>query len=513
MYKRFSRRLAGAAVATGLVMALVACSGAEPSENQAGDVVLRVGAIQEPVNMSPAKLALGNDRMMAMMVYSGLVRYKMPTTEIVSDVATEWNVSTDGLTYTFKLRQGVKFHKGYGELTSADVKFTVDYHKSPNNASVVRTLYEPVETVETPDPYTAIFKLSRPVNGFLNTLAWQNGYILSSAAVTKLGPAIGTEPVGSGPFELTEWRKGENLTFSRFADYFGDKPQASAVKINIIPSELTQILAVSKGDLDVASITTLPALETANSLDTVQVKTQPSQWVNIAHLNCRPENVTGDVRVRQALMHAIDVNALTSASKGFQQPQVTFLNPYIFGYSDKVPKYPFDQNRAKQLLAEAGYDGRQVSIVYASTFQFEDLAQILKQSFEAVGVKAVLEKTEGAVYSQRGVQGKFDLWISAAARNTADEYLSPYFTPSGPRDYGRCGNEKLGTQIAAARSDTNQDSAKASYETIQQAIMQDVLIMPISLQQGAWALSPKISSFEFDAYPFLADFQRTRLGG
>jgi ABC-type transport system substrate-binding protein len=477
----------------------------------ADDTVIRVGAIQEPVNMHPANLALGNDRMMAMMMFSGLVRYVLPTTEIAPDLAREWEVSDDGLTYTFYLHEGVQFHQGYGELTSDDVRFTIEYHQDPDNGSVVRTLFEPVASVDTPDPYTVVINLTEPVNGFLDTLAWQNGYILSEAAVTERADAYSTEPIGSGPFELSEWSQGQGLTFTRFDDYFGDRPQVNEIRIQIIPSELTQVLAVSNGELDVASITTVPALETAQTLEGIVAKTQPSQWVNIAHVNCRPDHATGDVRVRQALMHAFDIEAISDGSRGFQQPQVTFLNPYIFGYSENVPVYEYDPDRARALLDEAGYGGEPISIVYTDTFQFEDLAQAMKSSFDEVGVNTVLEKVDRSVSGARAAEGDFDLWMSAAARNTPDEYLSPYFVPDAPRDFGLCAMEELGDLIPQARAEPDEESALALYEEIQRIVQENVLIMPISLQQGAWGLSPRITEFEFDAYPFLADFQRVRI--
>src|SRR3712207_8399882 len=110
--------------------------------------------------------------MMISMVYSTLVRFKLGTTEIVPDLAETWEKSADGKTYTFHLRKGIQFHKGYGELTSKDVKFTVEFYQDKDKSAKSRqaALFEVVEAVETPDPYTAVFKLSTPFIGFLETL-------------------------------------------------------------------------------------------------------------------------------------------------------------------------------------------------------------------------------------------------------------------------------------------------------------------------------------------------------
>lgn len=493
----------------------------EPSDQESpgddsGESILRVAVGQEPVNTHPPLLRLSQDRIASSLVYNGLVKYDMPTTEIVPDLATDWTISDDGLTYTFNLNEGVQFHGGYGEMTASDVAFTIDYLRDPDNAASVGPLFSVVDSVTAVDDYTVEIQLSQPFNQFMDILAWQNALIMSEAAVSELGDELALAPIGTGPYQFVERIPGQSLSFEAFDEYFEGPPPLDGVTLSVIPSELTQVLSIQNGELDASLISSIASLETASSLDNVQAKMNDSStWVYIAHPNCRPDRPTADPEIRRALMHAYNTDALAAASNGFLTPLVTFLNPRTFGYTTDVPTYPYDPELARSLLEEAGYDGTPIGIMFTGSYLYEDLAQIMKQGFEEAGVVVELQKVEAAVTTQRAVEGEFDIWVSAAARGTPEEYMSPYFTVGGPRDYGLCATEELTAEIQEARTLLDPEAAEQAYVEIQREIMEDVFIMPLGLQGSAWAIGDRVNpdTFNFDGFSAVVDLKQVELNG
>jgi peptide/nickel transport system substrate-binding protein len=475
----------------------------DTTETTASDLVLRIAIGQEPVNIHPPKLRLSQDRVAASLVYSGLVRFNMPTTEIIPDLAESWFISDDGLTYNFKLRQGIQFHGGYGELTSADVKFTIDYLRDPENGASIGPLYGIVDEVTTSGDYEVSIILSEPSNSFLTIIAWHNGFIMSESAFADRGDELALSPIGTGPFEFVERVPGQSLTFARFDEYFGGPADIAGITLSVISSEFTQILAMENGEIDASLITTVAGLETAEALGNVNPKfNDSSTWVNWAHPNCRAGHLTSNKLFRQALMHSIDRQSISEASRGFHAVQENFLNPRVPEYTEDIATYEYDPVQAAALLDEAGYAGEPLSIMYTDSYGFEDLAQVMKRGFEEAGITVTFEKVEAAVTVQRGVAGDFDIWVSAGARNTADEYLSPYFSVGGPRDYGNCATPSLTEDIASAKSIVGEAAVSQAYGDIQREIMDEVYILPLSNQGSGWALGNRVNAenFNFDGF-------------
>lgn len=484
---------------------------AAPAAKPAAKKVLRVGSNQDLNNVNPALISGSRDRLMMNLVYSGLVRYKGATSEVIPGVAEKWELSPDGKTYTFHLRKGVQFQKNYGELTSADVKFTVAYHQNPATKSRVKDLFDGIERVEAPDPYTVVFHMKAPVNGFLPQMAWQAGYILSEKATTTLGAKLGTEPVGTGPFELTKWTKGQEILFTRFDKYFGPKPDMDEVQVKVIPDTSTQMLAIQNGEIDVAPVGDLAALVVAKQSKGVNVQLQPINQVNFAFTNMRAGRPLASKQVRQALMYAVDFKGMGEATQGILKPLVSPLHPLAFGHTSDVPTYPYDPNRAKALLAEGGYKGEPIQIVFMKLGMLEEIAQVLKDSWSKVGVNAELVKMDNAGYRAAAPEAKFDVYLRAIARDTPDELLSPYFTSKGANAYSGYSNLDVDKMIDDASSETNEAASKSLYARLQKQLMDDLPILPTSHQQGAWATGSKVQSFVFDVSGMLMQIGDVRL--
>jgi peptide/nickel transport system substrate-binding protein len=289
-------------------------------------------------------------------IYSTLVQYQQ--FKLVPDLATSWDISADGKSYTFKLRPDVKFQRDFGPLTSEDVKFTLDRVMDPATKSPYASSLGVVQEVAAVDPQTVRITLKEPQSGFLYFLPEKVGWIVSKKAVQKFGDEFGTKPettVGSGPYTLTQWTPRELIGFQRFKDYYdANFARIEQVTSRFAADNASRELAFKGSELDVISVTpeSYLALQDMKKYQPFRSDTTPPGYYLI---NTRQKPLD-DIRVRQAMAHAIDRKKVAAASGGLFDPLGgTIVPPSTFGYTDQVPDYPYDPQKAKQLLAEAGF--------------------------------------------------------------------------------------------------------------------------------------------------------------
>jgi peptide/nickel transport system substrate-binding protein len=197
------------------------------SFGHAADDMLRVRIGSDIGVLDPARIFGIENQTVAGHIYNGLVKYDQATNKIVPDLATEWNISKDGKTYTFKLHSGVKWHKGYGELTADDVKFSLERVLDPNTKSRYAGQLAGIAGVEAADKLTVKVKLDNPNAGLLNKLtAFNQGWIVSRKAVTEIGDKkYQMQPIGTGPFIFEKWTPGNQVVVVANKDYFGGAPK------------------------------------------------------------------------------------------------------------------------------------------------------------------------------------------------------------------------------------------------------------------------------------------------
>ncbi|MBC7078611.1 MAG: ABC transporter substrate-binding protein [Synergistales bacterium] len=206
-----------------LLLPLVAgCRGVQQAKQE---VVVVARLLADIENVDPAYITAVSDQYIATNVYSGLVRYKPGTGEIEPDLAEDWDISPDGLVYTFHLRRGVKWHKGMGELTSEDVKYSFERILDPATKSLNKLYLEQVADIKTPDKYTVQIKLKEPYAPFLAGLAYRAGWIVNKKGVEAGGKEYGRQPVGTGPFVFSSYQPGVEVVLAANPDYFGGKPK------------------------------------------------------------------------------------------------------------------------------------------------------------------------------------------------------------------------------------------------------------------------------------------------
>ncbi|WP_306770251.1 ABC transporter substrate-binding protein [Mycobacterium sp. KBS0706] len=341
-------------------------------------------------------------------LFDGLMDYKPGTTDLVPNLAESFEVSADGLTYTFKLRHGIKFHNGR-ELKAADVKYSLDRVVQPETQSPGAGFFDSIEGfadvsggktkelsgITTPDEYTVVFRLIRPDAPFLHKMAINFSHVVPKEEVEKYGADFGKHPVGTGAFKMTEWTLGQRIVFERNPDYFQKGlPHLDKIVFEVGQEPVVALLRLQRGEVDIAGDGIPPAkfLEVTQDPAYKDLIIQGSQL----HTGYITMNVKAkpfdDVRVRQAVNMAINKDRIIRIINGRAKPANQPLPPSMPGYAADYKGYAYDVAGAKKLMADAGQaDGFTTDLYVANTDPQPRIAQAIQQDLAQIGIKAEIK--------------------------------------------------------------------------------------------------------------------------
>lgn len=425
------------ATTTAALLAFVPLTGhAADTAPQGGDIVVTYK--DDITTLDPA---IGYDWVnwsMIKSLYSRLMDYEPGTAKLVPSLAESFEVSPDGLTYTFKLRKGVKFSNGR-DLVASDVKWSIERAVNPKTQGpgagffgaiagfddVAGGKSEVLSGIETPDEGTVIFRLSRPDATFLHVLAINFASVVPKEAVEAAGGDFGKKPVGSGTLVLKDWTIGQKLVFERNPDYFvKGLPHVDKVTIEVGQEPLVALLRLQKGEVDIAGDGIPPAkfLEVKNSPDGAQMIVDGEQLhTGYITLNTRVKPFD-DVKVRQAVNMAVNKERITRILNGRATPANQPLPPLMPGYDKGFGGYAYDVEKAKALLAEAGLpDGFETVLYATNTDPQPRIAQAIQQDLAAIGIKAeVRTLAQGNVIAAGGTEGEAPMIWSGGMAWIAD---------------------------------------------------------------------------------------------
>lgn len=360
-------------------------------------------------------------------VYNRLVQYNPYTGEFEPDAAESWEVNEDATVFTFHLRKGVQFHKGYGEMTAKDVKFSFERHLDPQVKSRYLTDFSEVARIETPDDYTVRVVLKRPWVGFLGqVIAWRPGSIVKEQAIKDAGDRYPFQPVGTGPYVFVEHKPREYMTLVAHEDYFKGKPRIPSIKAVIVPEETVSVMMLERGLIDMMIPRSGESYRTLFGLPTVNLVSTPCFGWHCLYLNCsRPP--LDDVKVRQAIQYAIDQKAIAERvySGLAAAPVWTVLPAGLFGSSDDVAQYPYNPDKARQLLAQSSYKGQELEIIYIAAYRMCSIA--VGAMLEEVGIKVKMTELEAGPYYARTEVGDYDIQRQGLTRLEPDQIVMTFF--------------------------------------------------------------------------------------
>lgn len=433
--------------------------------------------------------------------------------ELEPALAERWDVSADGLTYTFHLRQGVKFHDGT-DFNAAAVEFNVrriwdkdfEYYY-PRANSFTFYAFEMLDAITVIDDYTVEMKLKTPFAEFLRMQNQSYGepLMISPEAVRTYGnEGFAQNPIGTGRFKLVERKEGESTTIERFAGYWGeDKAKLDKVIFRIIGDSQAAVSALKAGEVDIL-LWVLPdnIADLESSGFTISMNNGP--FVNYWYLNFQNE-VTGKKEIRQAMNMGFDrVAMLDDLAYGSQVPANGIIPPGCNAFDPNFAGWTYDPERAKALVAEAGYpDGVEVTFRKAAYGQYGDsIVFRMQQDYKNVGINLQFEEMEWVTYMHAWASGlppehgglqlgwgmSADYWIQLISHS---KFQSPNGTNSGY--YSNPAVDELFDQAAVESDD---EARKALYQQAHQIIMmEDAAFIPISFDRAPLALSPKVKGF------------------
>jgi len=352
-------------------------------------------------------------------LFDGMMDYVPGTTTLRPGLAESYEISEDGLTYTFKLRAGVKFHNGR-EMTAEDVKYSLDRVTNPETQSPGAGFFGSIagfenagpgglSGVEVIDPQTVKITLSRPDATFLHVMALNFASVVPKEAVDAAAGDFGKQPVGTGAFKLAEWTLGQRLVFEKNADYWRDGvPYLDSVVFEVGQEPVVALLRLQNGEVDVPGDGIPPA-------KFVEVMNDPAQAARVVvggqlHTGYITLNVTAapfdKLEVRKAVNMAINKERITQIINGRAVPATQPLPPSMPGYTKDYAGYAYDVEGAKALLAEAGLaDGFETDLYVMNTDPNPRIAQAIQQDLAAIGIKANIQSLAQANVIEAGGAG------------------------------------------------------------------------------------------------------------
>lgn len=388
-------------LALALTTAMAGIAMAQPTE-------LRVAVALEPPTLDPtAGAAEAIDIVVYQNVFEGLTRID-ENGAVQPGLASEWTISEDGLTYTFKLHDGVTFHDGTS-FDAEDVKFTFDRILAPDSVNAHREFYEPIQSVTVIDPLTVELKLDRQIGRFLFDIGRGDAVIVAPESADNNA----TQPIGTGPFAFVQWDKGSRVILEAYAPYWGEPVHLTKATYLFIGDTATLTNALLAGDVDGTNNMGSDALAVFQNDPRFHILVGSTEGETLLSTNNKKAPFN-NLKVRQAMAHALNREAIIEgATNGYGVPIGSHFAPHNPYYVDLTGTYPYDPAAAKALLAEAGYpDGFSATLKMPPVAYARLSGQIIASEFAAVGIKLELINVEWAQWLEDVYANKdFDLTI------------------------------------------------------------------------------------------------------
>jgi peptide/nickel transport system substrate-binding protein len=433
--------------------------------------------------LDPHFAATNQEMLIIRNLYNGLLKYKPDSTELTGDLATSWDASSDGLTYTFKLRQDVEWQKGFGHFTANDVKASFDRVKAPETKSPFAGSISMLKEVQVVDDYTVRFILSEPYAAFPQLLTdYRAGPIVNMKAVQQYGQDYAWNPVGTGPYQLESGIPKQEAIITANDKYFGGPPPIKRIITRTIPDPNAQVVGLENGQYDMLLI--------APDDPAVVDRLVKEGYVQDKFSRNLPEvllmNITvppfDNVKVRQAIAYAVDRQQMIDlAWPGYGTPWYSPVPDGFVGTTKDVPHMDHDVAKAKQLLTEAGFpNGLDVTL---NVYDVQKLASdVLSEQLKQVGIRITEEVLDQPTFIGRVVQNQgINFALHCCQRQPdADIILSDMFSPKY-RGAIYISHADLESDLAAARRELDPAKRQQMYVDLQKKIVNDVDMIPLAM--------------------------------
>ncbi|MFB3167544.1 ABC transporter substrate-binding protein [Neobacillus sp. 179-C4.2 HS] len=503
MNKKFKGLYIGLSLLVCFLLIITGCSSNKSVDNsntngtskESGEKVLKIALNADATRLDPHFNSTASDLTVTQPIFNGLVRFKPGTvsgSEIEGDLAESWESNPEGTIWTFKLREGVHWHNGYGEFTSEDVKWTFERILDPTVGSRFHSELAVIEKVEAPDKYTAVIYLKQPDAAFLQRILMDGsaGAIVKKEAIEEAGEKSMTQPIGTGPFMMEEYKQGQGITLKKNPEYFRGEPKIDKIEYITMSDRNAVDVALEKGEIQMAvGETDQLWLQQAKGKQNWEVEfvDQEVYWGLFLNTTIKPLD---DSKVRKAIAHAIDVEKYAKEVYGGGETGHTAGGPIgssLFGAAD-LGIYEYDPELSKKLLAEAGYpDGLTLPKQFLSSRpNYVQMMTFIQEELRKVKIEMPLEKVDVATYGANIRQNLNGLVLYGratkphAAFALDDHYYGPSIVGKKTGKLNFSHYDKSDALIEQAAKEIDEKKAESLYQQIQQEIYDEYVVVPMT---------------------------------
>lgn len=416
--------------------------------------------------------------------------------EVVPYVAESWNV-VDDKTIDFKIREDITFHDGT-KLTAEDVAFSLNRAIESKYISYIINYASNAEVI---DEYTVRLNLIAPYVGSLINLTVPFTAIVPKALVESNPDALIEKPIGCGPYEFVEWQHGNYCKIKAYDGYFLGKAKTENITFRIIPEASQRTIALETGEVDLVYDLPVNELSIVNDNENLQLFSTPSLTTWYISMNTEKEKLS-DVRVRQAIRYAINVQEIIdSVLYGAGKPANSLVPPAAKGYVEDVPFYEQDIEKAKQLLADAGYpNGLELSLAVAEDTTRVAVCQVIQNQLAKAGINVKIDTYDASTYYDHANKSEFDLafyfWICAAGHADYQYYSLLHSSQKGSGgNRSFYDNKEADKYIEIARNTLDTDVSLENYKKLEEIVYAEspnAILLYTNLNVGA---SSKVDGF------------------
>ena len=428
--------------------------------------------------------------------FDGLLQRKAPEGKLSPALAVKWQ-RIDALTWKFELRKGVKYHNG-NDFNAADVKFTFERMKDPKYSKLLN-IANAIESIDTPDDYTVIFKTKKPVPWFAETM--HQNFIVDKESTEKLDDGeYNTRAMGTGAYKFVEWVKGSYIRMEANEDYWEGAPKYKKVDILPITEESTRFAALAGKQVDIVNgvpVTLYDRVKAMSHVDIISQAARRAIYMGIGNAVGTPFE---DIRVRQAIAHAINEEEIIDkimrgqATLAHQIPDVPTV-----GYDPSIKRLGYDPVKAKQLLADAGYpDGFEITVAGPNDRYVNDekICEAVAKYLAKVGLKVKLDVKPKSIFFDELTKNKYNFYLigwfdgSFDFGRSAEKLLHTPDKDKGMGTYNGAAysNSAIDSQLIASSSIIDRGEREKALQNINKESVADVAWIPLHYQQDIFAV-------------------------
>ena len=465
----------------GIIMCVFLCACGNNDRSRGQSDTLNVGQTSEPRGLDPALIEDLESARVTSNIYEGLVQFSKNSVDIEPCLAKSWDISEDGLSYTFYLRENVKFHDGT-DFDASAVKFNID-RQLPDVATedmpYAEATFGSVSNVKVIDQYIVKITLKERCTPFLNNLSMcLSAPMVSPKAVQENNNNLNENPVGTGPYKFVRWDKNQSVVLVRNDEYWGEKANISNLVFKIISDQATRAVALTNGEVDI-----IPNVDVSvvDQIKNSGCKILENEGMNVSFVSFNTESpICKDKEVRRAIAQSVNTKELTKTiMRGYADPATSILPTFINGYDNSIKQAQFDPESAKSVLSSKGINN--IHMITHTNVGGQETAVAIQDYLSKIGVNLTIDSYDWTTYKDKVKNGDYDLcyyaWIGD--NGDPDNFLNILSIPDTAINTSRYNNSKYNEGIRKGLATPRGEQRNKIYTDLEKLQAEDAAMLPL----------------------------------